>query len=136
MSSGSSPAPGGTERILVVDDEDLLRRVVRRMLERLGYRVVEATNGADAIGILDTTRERIDLVLTDVVMPELHGSELGEFLHVHDPARRVLYMSGYTRDESMRRGLEASGATVLQKPFTADSLAHAVRELLDRPAAR
>jgi Response regulator containing CheY-like receiver, AAA-type ATPase, and DNA-binding domains len=136
MSSGTPTAPRGTERILLVDDEVQVRTVVRRMLERLGYRVVEATNGAEAIGLLDTTRDRIDLILTDVVMPELHGGELGQFLHVHEPARPVLYMSGYTGDEITRRGLEASGAALLKKPFTAESLAHAVRELLDRPAGR
>jgi CheY-like chemotaxis protein len=122
----------GTERILLVDDEAAVRLVVRAMLERLGYRVLEAANGAEALGIVETSLERIDLILTDVVMPDLHGGELGEALTAREPWRRVLYMSGYTGDDIMTRGLARSGTALLTKPFTPDGLARAVREVLDR----
>lgn len=135
MTAEAPAQPGGTERILVVDDEAPVRSVVRRMLERLGYRVLEATNGAEALGIIETSMHRIDLILTDIVMPDLHGGELGEFLSVSEPARRVLFMSGYPGDEITRRGLGREGATVLKKPFTPDALARAVRQVLDREPA-
>jgi CheY-like chemotaxis protein len=122
----------GTERILLVDDEAAVRSVVRAMLERLGYRVLEAANGAEALGIVETSLERIDLILTDVVMPDLHGGELGEALTAREPWRRVLYMSGYSGDDIMRRGLARPGTALLTKPFTPDGLARAVREVLDR----
>jgi CheY-like chemotaxis protein len=122
----------GTERILLVDDEASVRSVVRLMLERLGYRVLEAANGAEALGIIETSLDRIDLVLTDVVMPELHGGDLGEALTAREPSRRVLYMSGYTSDDIMRRGLAQPGMALLLKPFSPDGLARAVREVLDR----
>jgi two-component system cell cycle sensor histidine kinase/response regulator CckA len=105
------------------------------MLERLGYRVLEATNGAEALGILETSLERIDLILTDVVMPELHGWDLGESVKAREPWRGVLYMSGYTGDDIMRRGLAQPGTALLQKPFTPDALARAVREVLDRESS-
>jgi CheY-like chemotaxis protein len=128
-----SPRPTrGTERILVVDDEVSVRTVVRRMLERLGYRVVEAANGAEALGILETSLDRIDLILTDLVMPELHGGDLGESLKASAPWRRVLYMSGYTGDEITRHGLAQEDTALLKKPFTPDALARAVRAVLDR----
>lgn len=126
-----SHPPRGTERILLVDDEAPVRAVVRLMLERLGYRVIEAANGAEALGIIETSMDRIDLVLTDVVMPELHGGDLAEVLLTREPWRRVLYMSGYARDDIMRRGLAQPGTALLKKPFTPDGLARAVRDVLD-----
>jgi CheY-like chemotaxis protein len=126
----------GTERILVVDDEAPVRVVVRLMLERLGYRVLEAENGAEALGIIETSMNRIDLILTDLVMPELHGGDLGECVKASEPPRRVLYMSGYTGDEITRRGLAQNDMVLLKKPFTPDALARAVREVLDRDPSR
>jgi CheY-like chemotaxis protein len=118
--------------VLVVDDEAPVRAVVRVMLERLGYRVLEAENGAEALGILETSMDRIDLILTDLVMPELHGGDLGESVMASESPHRVLYMSGYTGDEITRRGLAQNDMTLLRKPFTPDALARAVREALDR----
>ncbi len=132
MLTPSPEQPRGTERILLVDDEASVRTVIRRMLERLGYRVLEAANGAEALGIIETSMDRIDLILTDVVMPEVHGGELGESLHMSEPWRRILYMSGYTGDDITRRGLAEPGTALLKKPFTPDALARAVREVLDR----
>jgi two-component system cell cycle sensor histidine kinase/response regulator CckA len=129
-------AARGMERILVVDDEAPVRKVVRLMLERLGYRVLEAENGAEALGIIETSMHRIDLILTDLVMPELHGGELGEFVRGSEPPRRVLYMSGYTGDEITRRGIAQDDMALLKKPFTPDALGRAVREVLDRDPSR
>jgi two-component system, cell cycle sensor histidine kinase and response regulator CckA len=126
----------GAERILVVDDEAPVRKVVCLMLERLGYRVLEATNGAEAVGILETSRVRIDLILTDLVMPELHGGELGEFVAGGVPPRRVLYMTGYANEEIMRRGLVHADTPLLKKPFSPDALGRAVRDVLDRSGSR
>ena len=112
-----------------------MRAVVRQMLERFGYKVLEATNGAEALGIIDTSMVRIDLILTDLVMPELHGGELGELLRTGEPRRRVLFMTGYAGDEIARRGLAQADAALLKKPFTPDALARAVRTVLDRDVA-
>jgi two-component system cell cycle sensor histidine kinase/response regulator CckA len=123
--------PRGTERILLVEDEPPVRATIRRMLERLGYRVIEAESGAEALGALDTYVQRIDLVLTDVVMPDVDGRLLVECIAKGIRAPRVLYMSGYMDDDILRRGLTLSGTVLLQKPFTLDALAHAVRRALD-----
>ena len=108
-----------------------MRATVRRMLERLGYRVREAASGAEALGMLDTSHERIDLLLTDVVMPDIQGRQLVETVLEQALAPRVLYMSGYTEDEILLRGLGASDAALLQKPITPEALARAVRTALD-----
>jgi CheY-like chemotaxis protein len=123
--------PRGTERILVAEDEPPVRAAVRRMLERLGYKVVEASNGAEALGIIDSSRERIDLVLTDVVMPEVDGRLLAECVEGQPRAPRVVYMSGYTDDHVLRRGLAQPGTAFLQKPFSSETLARTVRDVLD-----
>jgi two-component system cell cycle sensor histidine kinase/response regulator CckA len=128
--TGELESSQAAETILVVEDEGPVRMAVRRMLERLGYRVREAANGAEALGLLESSSERIDLVLTDVVMPELHGRDLAEYIRAQDPTSRVLYMSGYTDDEIVRADLVHSGAKLLQKPFTAEELGSAVRDAL------
>jgi CheY-like chemotaxis protein len=121
---------GGAERILVVEDEPAVRTTVRRMLERLGYKVLEAADGAEALGILDTAMMRIDLVLTDMVMPDVDGRLLAECVAEGNRAPRVLCMSGYP-DDVLRRGPAHPGLPMLQKPFTQEELARAVRESLD-----
>ena len=126
-----SRLPRGSETILVVEDERAVRATVRRMLERLGYRVREAASGAEALGMLDTSREPIHLLLTDVVMPDIQGRQLVETALEQALVPRVLYMSGYTEDETLLGGLGAPDAALLQKPFTDEALAHAVRTALD-----
>jgi DNA-binding NtrC family response regulator len=98
--------------------------------------VREATNGADALGIAmaaGAPGERISLVLTDVVMPEMSGRALVEQLALHCPELRTVYMSGYTGDEILRRGMLQPGTAFLEKPFTLERLADAVRRTLDGP---
>jgi PAS domain S-box-containing protein len=137
-STPARPAPPrGTETILLVEDDASVRTAMRRMLERLGYRVLEAADGAQALqrhAEADACGDRIDLVLTDVVMPEQGGRALGERLAARWPALRVLYMSGYTDDEILRRGLVVPGAGFLEKPFTPERLAEVVRRALDQPS--
>ncbi len=130
-----SPRPverlDGTETILLVEDEETVRALTRKVLERKGYTVLDARHGKDALLIFQRHRGAIQLLLTDMVMPEMGGRELAEHLMGMDERMRVLYMSGYTDDAVARRGLTAPEAALLQKPFTADGLARAVRQALD-----
>jgi two-component system, cell cycle sensor histidine kinase and response regulator CckA len=108
-----------------------LRELTREVLEEYGYRVLEAGDGEHALEVVDGFADPIDLLLTDVVMPRMNGSELAARL-TRERGVRVLYMSGYT-ETSMVRGAAAPGAGFLQKPFTPVSLARAVRDILDAP---
>ncbi len=125
--------PRGAETVLLVEDEDAVRKLAKRILERQGYTVVDARNGRDALSKVAAHPQTIDIVVTDMVMPEMNGRALVEHLHTTRPALRVLYMSGYTDDEIVRRGLLDAGVSFLPKPFTADTLARAVRVALGEP---
>ena len=130
--AAASPAlPRGSETILLVEDEAAVRAVARRMLEALGYTVREAASGAEALRLAAEDGGGVDLVLTDVVMPEQNGRALVEQLLARWPALRALFMSGYTDDEILRRGLTEPGSLFLEKPFTAARLSSAVRRALD-----
>jgi signal transduction histidine kinase/CheY-like chemotaxis protein len=126
-------APRGWETILLAEDDDALRSLGARVLGAFGYKVLVARTGADAVRIVAAHAGPIDLVATDVVMPEMSGSQLVEKVLKARPGIRVLYMSGYTDDEVMRRGVIDGQTTFLQKPFTPDMLAHKVRAVLDVP---
>jgi CheY-like chemotaxis protein len=123
------------ETVLLVEDEDLVRLLAKRVLEGKGYRVFAAPSGADALDLYPTLPGRVDLVVTDVVMPGMGGRELAGRLRDRQPGLRVLYMSGYTADEVLRQGIEAEAVHFIQKPFTPDGLARKVREVLLKPAA-
>ena len=122
----------GTETVLLVEDEEPLRRLTRRILEAHGYHVLDAPNGAEAIQILAASQKRVDLLLTDVVMPGMSGRELVERLVPVYPWLRVLFMSGYTEDMMLQHRISELGVAVVQKPFTRDDLALAVRHALNR----
>ncbi len=122
---------GGTETILVVEDEDVVLALACRCLRERGYSVLEARTGREALERLDRDH-RIDLIISDVVMPDLGGRELGSRLAALRPDLSILYMSGYTGDYVIQRGLLEPGVPFQQKPFTAESLVRTVRELLDR----
>jgi two-component system, cell cycle sensor histidine kinase and response regulator CckA len=126
-------SPRGQERILIVEDEGAVRRMAGRALTAQGYSVLEAEHGADALEVLARADGPVDLVLTDVVMPILNGRELAERLAAERPQLRILFMSGYTDDDVVRRGLLDPGAPFLQKPFVPADLARKVREVLDAP---
>ncbi len=126
--------PGGVETILLAEDEPSVRRMVCRALRGGGYRVLEAINGAEALQIAQRETDAIHLVVSDLVMPVMGGRELGERLAQVRPGIRVLYISGYTDDDVIRRGLLVPGSPFLQKPFEATVLARKVREVLDGTA--
>jgi hypothetical protein len=125
--------PRGTETVLLVEDAAAVRAVAKQTLERQGYSVLEASNGADALHLAERYQGPIHLVLTDVVMPRLSGRELTDQLSVARPETRVLFMSGYTDDSVVRHGILEGGVAYLQKPFSPDGLARKVREVLDTP---
>jgi CheY-like chemotaxis protein len=121
---------GGLETILVVEDEDVVRSLACRGLREQGYTVLEARHGREALERLAEGRA-VDLVISDVVMPELGGRELGSHLAALRPELPILYMSGYTGDDVIQRGLLEPGVPFQQKPFTPEGLARKVREMLD-----
>jgi hypothetical protein len=127
------PPPRGTETVLIVEDVTAVRGVAREMLERSGYRILEAADGASALRVATKHAGAIDLLLTDVVMPGLSGRQLAEQLTELRPQMRVLYMSGYTDDAVVTHGMLEPGINYLQKPFTLDALARKVHEVLRRP---
>jgi two-component system cell cycle sensor histidine kinase/response regulator CckA len=125
-------SPRGSETVLVVEDEEIVRKLACQSLRHYGYQVVEAANAGEALLACERHNEPIPLMVTDVVMPQLSGRELAARLsHLH-PEMRVLYMSGYTSDTAILHGLSESTTMFLPKPFTPDALAHKVREVLDR----
>ncbi|HZI76200.1 MAG TPA: ATP-binding protein [Gemmatimonadales bacterium] len=130
---GSVEAPRGRgEAILVVEDEDAVRLLARRSLESAGYEVMEAVDGKDGLDVMLASDSRVALVLCDVILPELSGHEFGRRLGTIRPNVPVLYMSGYPGLEVVERGLIARDAPFIEKPFTPEGLASAVRRLLDR----
>jgi two-component system cell cycle sensor histidine kinase/response regulator CckA len=125
-------AEGGSETLLLVEDDPSVRNLTRRILERLGYSVIEANASGQALDAVRRHKGKIHLLLTDVVMPEMGGAELASQISRLHPDTKVLFMSGYTDDAVIRNGLIAHGGHFLQKPFTPDALARKVRELLDQ----
>jgi CheY-like chemotaxis protein len=120
----------GSETILLVDDEEGVRKLVFAVLKSNGYDVVEASNGASALAAYEKNRHKIDMVLTDVVMPQMSGFELGKQLEEGAPGLKILYMSGYRDNAIGGTGTEIPRA-FLHKPFTPDVLLAKVREVLD-----
>lgn len=123
--------PGGRETILLVEDYIDVREFALKVLSKLNYKVLVAEDGAAALKICDEFEGRIDLLLTDVVMPRMNGNELAEHVSRLQPGARVLYMSGYTEETIAHHGVLKKGINLLQKPLTPQVLAMAVREVLD-----
>ena len=126
----------GTETIPLVEDDEMVRKLVNEVLDNEGYRLLEAANGVAALSICAQYEEPIHLLLTDVVMPEMSGRELANRLAAVRPELKVLYMSGYTDDVIVHHGVLDEGTEFIQKPFTPDVLARKIREVLDRPGKR
>ena len=118
------------ETILLVEDEDALRRMAARTLEKQGYSVLQASSGPEALRVLEAHRSTVDLLVTDVVMPTMDGRELAERVHKLRPSILVLFTSGYTEDAILHRGVEAAHVAFLQKPYAPAALAGRVREVL------
>lgn len=127
----AAPAVGGHETILLVEDEAQVRQIAQQILESLGYHVLTAENGEQALTIAADYAEDIHLMITDVVMPQMGGRELVERLTVLRPNLRVIYMSGYTDDAIVRHGLMDERLEFIQKPFTPDALARKIRTALE-----
>jgi two-component system, cell cycle sensor histidine kinase and response regulator CckA len=124
-------AKGGNETVLIVEDEDVVRNMLSRALTGYGYTVIEAGNGNEALSLLsDRRRSRIDLLITDVIMPEMSGEALARKIVEKDPGVKVLYISGYTNDAVVHHGVLDKGVQFLQKPFTPQSLAAKVLDIL------
>jgi PAS domain S-box-containing protein len=143
-SSNASPDPdrapsagerGGTETILLVEDAESVQRLADRVLSRGGYRVLATATADEALQIASSFGGRIDLLLTDVIMPEMSGRELAEAFARIRPGTAVLLMSGYTDEEMIRRGLHDAAIPVVEKPFSAARLLDAVRAQLDAHAS-
>ena len=125
-----------TETVLLVEDQQELRDVVRMTLQRHGYHVLEAADGIAALSLLDGHAGRVHLLLTDVVMPVMSGPELASKVAAKDRSIRVLYTSGYTDDAIVRHGIVDAGLDLIHKPFTPRQLLSRVRDVLDRPGQR
>ena len=126
------PVARGTEQVLLVEDEEIVRSLTSRALREYGYTVLEARGGEEALAIFEDEEDGIDLVVTDVAMPGMGGRELAQRLRERSPELPILFISGYTGDDVVERGLLAAGAPFLSKPFAPEALAAAVRRLLDR----
>jgi CheY-like chemotaxis protein len=123
----------GSETILTVEDDGVVRKLAARILKTQGYKVFEASHGEEALKVAkEHASDRIHLLLTDVVMPGISGPELSKGLISLRPEMQVIYMSGYTDNAIIHQGFLEQGVDYIQKPFTPDSLARKVREVLDR----
>jgi CheY-like chemotaxis protein len=129
--AAAAAAPSGTETILLVEDEEMVRRLVRETLEREGYTLLDADGPVEAQKIIRSYKDRIHLMITDVVMPKLSGRELAQRVARERPEMKVLYMSGYTDNAVVASGVLGTEMPFLQKPFTPSVLARKVRQVLE-----
>jgi CheY-like chemotaxis protein len=125
------PSLRGNETVLVVEDEDGVRELLWKILTDHGHTVLEARHGRDALTVAGEYTHPIQLLLTDVVMPEMGAGELADQMLTQRPDMKVLFISGYTNEEVVRRGVKHKDAAFIQKPFTAEDMMRKVREVLD-----
>ena len=119
------------ERILFVEDDELVRELVSLVLREHGYELLTAQNGREAIRLAEQHGAAIDLLISDVVMPEMNGAEVAQRVHSLAPGAKVLFVSGYSEADMSDQGLGVLAFEILQKPFRPDDLARKVREVLD-----
>jgi CheY-like chemotaxis protein len=130
------PARGeGAETIALVEDEEGVRNLASRILSERGYTVIAAGDGPSAMEMLSRFPDRIDLLLTDVVMPGMNGRDLADRIGIMRPGIRILFMSGYSQEAVQSHGVLARGSTFIEKPFSPDGLVRRVREILDGPGS-
>jgi CheY-like chemotaxis protein len=130
LPEAASDAAAGDETVLLVEDEDLVRKVVSRILERAGYRVLVAGSGAEALAMCERAPTPVDALVSDVIMPGMGGRELAERMVDRFPNLKVLFMTGYTDDEVLRRGILDQGRAIMLKPFSPRDLLRRLREVL------
>jgi CheY-like chemotaxis protein len=130
-----APQTGGSETILVCEDEAVIQKLIHTMLTKLGYRVIQAARPDQAIEIVKQDKESIDLLLTDVVMPQINGFELAAKVREMKPGLSVLYMSGYTDNQIGNSWMLGPDTPLLHKPFTAAALNQKLRATLEGKAA-
>jgi len=128
----TSPPPHGDETLLVAEDDPTTRRLIHDLLQPLGYKLLMAANGEEALKMGNLYEGDIDLLLTDVIMPDMNGNELAETLKAVRPSLKVMFMSGYTDDIIAHHGVLKSGINLIQKPFNSDKIANEIRKLLDK----
>jgi two-component system cell cycle sensor histidine kinase/response regulator CckA len=133
VSSAETKAQLGTETVLLVEDEEMVREMTREILQESGYRVIEAKHGHEALLVAEQYNGPIHLMLSDVVMPQMSGRELAEQLSPLRREMKVLYMSGYTDDAIVHHGVLDEGMAFIEKPFTPNALARKLREVLNEP---
>ncbi len=131
--SGGAPGRRGHETVLLAEDDEAVRRLLRELLAQQGYRVIAAEHGAHALELVEEHGEDVEILVTDVVMPGMSGPDLADRLARRFPRMRILFISGYTDSLVVRHGLLDAEHVMLQKPFDAQLLATKVREILDRP---
>jgi CheY-like chemotaxis protein len=117
--------------VLLVEDEEIVRELAREILEMCGYQVLVAANGSEALRACREHKGEIQLILTDVIMPQMSGRQLKEALATLRPGTSVLYMSGHAEDAVIRHGAHNEGVAFIQKPFTPETLARKVRQVVD-----
>jgi two-component system, cell cycle sensor histidine kinase and response regulator CckA len=134
----SEPAQPGKETILVAEDQPDLRWMICQFLQGLGYSVLEAKDGGDAVALAEHYTGRIDLLLTDVVMPHIRGSEVARRMLVRRPEMHVVFMSGYTEGDlgSIPENINGTEISILQKPFELSTLAGRIREVFEMRSRR
>jgi CheY-like chemotaxis protein len=126
------PSSKGNETILVVEDERSILTMIRMILERQGYTVIAANSPEEAMKLAAIQKTGIDLLITDVIMPEMNGKDLHEHIQLHHPKIRTIYMSGYTANVISPHGVITDGMNFIQKPFSKKDLTARIREVLDR----
>lgn len=127
----SAELPKGTETILLVEDEEMVRNLTRQILEECGYTIIEARDGLEALKICETEEYKFDLLVTDVIMPQMGGRQLAEIFKSKLPEMRILFTSGYTDDAVVRRGVIETNTNFIQKPYSPIGLANKIREILN-----
>ena len=123
----------GSETVLVAEDEEAVRQIIEKALQARGYRVMVARDGSEALALATRHAGQIDLLVTDVVMPDMNGRELSQRLTRVRPRIRTLYLSGYTDDAILHHGVLEEGVAFLQKPFSLGALARKVRDVIEAP---
>jgi CheY-like chemotaxis protein len=132
--AGAQPLPQGSvnDTILVVEDDEHVRTMTAESLHELGYTVLQAGSGVEALLLLEQNSD-IDLIFTDIVMPQMSGRQLADAVQEKWPRIRILYTTGYTRNAIVHNGVLDHGVSLLAKPFSLEQLAHKIRELLNMP---